>query len=152
MSALLAFALISVQGVSMSPQRASTPQAFSGTWVLDPARSVLYGGTKRELELVVVEDRSSVKVTERRPSGEDEYSVLFDGKPHEHTIAGGLFSRTLQRDNGMLLFQITMTRLADKASVSYTERWSLSDGGRTLTVYSAYPGGRDVLKVFARKD
>ena len=152
MELFLAIAVICIQGVSATPQGTTLPQVFAGTWVLDPARSVLYGGVKRELELVVVSGPSTIKVTERRPSGEDEYSVTADGQPHEHTSAGGVFSRTLRREKGDLVFHVTMTRLADKASIRYTERWSLSDAGRTLTVYTAYPGGRDVLKVFARKD
>lgn len=152
MGVLLTIALMCVQGVSTTPQAGGTRQAFSGTWLLDPARSILYSGGARQLELVVVEDESTVKVTDRRRSGEDEYSIPLDGKPHEHTAGGGRYLRALRRDNGALVFQIAMTRLADNASISYTERWYLSDGGRTLTIHTAYPGGRDVVKVFARKD
>lgn len=36
--------------------------------------------------------------------------------------------------------------------MSFTERWSLSDCGRTLTVRSVFPGGAEDVKVFARKD
>lgn len=152
MGVLLAIALMFTQGISISSQPGATRQAFSGTWILDPARSILYPGGARELELVVAEGPSTVTVTDRRRSGEDEYSVPLDGEPHDHTAASGRYLRSLRRENGALVFQVTMTRLADNASISYTERWSLSDGGRTLTVHTAYPGGRDVVKVFARKD
>ena len=132
-------------------QAIATGQAFSGTWILDPSRSALYPGGARELELIVVDDRSTIQLTERRPSREDQYSLPLDGKPHEHTAGGARYTRTLRRDNGVLLWTVTMIRIADNASISYTERWSLSDGGRTLTIYSAYPGTQDVVKVFAKK-
>jgi hypothetical protein len=58
----------------------------------------------------------------------------------------------LRRDNDALVFQIAFTRAADKATLNFTERWSLSDGGRTLTVHSLFPGGAEDMKVLARKD
>lgn len=125
---------------------------FSGTWVLDEGRSVLYAGQGGgALTYVVVDESSTVKVTIRRPDGENAFSVPADGKPHEHTIEAGRFTHTLRRETGVLVFQIAFTRAADKASISYTERWSLSDSGRTFTVYKTFPGGQEDVKVFARK-
>lgn len=135
-----------------APVKDAAPASFGGTWTLDSSRSVLYGGGARQLELVVREDATGVKVTERRSAAEDSYSVLFDGKPHEHVASGGRYVRSVRRDADGLVFQVTMTRLADNASISYTERWSVSDRGKTLTIYTAYPGNRDVLKVFAKKE
>lgn len=152
MELFFAIAVMCIQGVSTTPESTLLPQVFGGTWVLDPKRSVLYGGVKRELELVIVLGSSTIKITERRPGGEDEYSVTADGQPYEHTVAAAVFSRTVRREKGDLAFHVKMTRLADKASIRYTERWSVSEGGRTLTIHTEYPGGRDVLKVFARKD
>ena len=74
-----------------------------------------------------------------------------NSQPHEHTIADGRYTRTLQRDNGVLVWRVSMTRMSDNASITYTERWSLSDGGRTLTIYTAYPSNIDVVRVFAKK-
>lgn len=152
MELFLALAVISIQGLSAAAESTTLPQAFGGTWALDSARSVLYGGVKRELELAVAIRSATMTVRERRPSAEDEYSVIADGRPHEHTVAGAVFSRTVRRETDDLVFHVTMTRLADKASIRYTERWTISDAGRTLTIHTEYPGGRDVLKVFARKD
>jgi len=145
MVTFLAVALMTLQGVATGP-------SFSGIWVLDPVRSTLYPGGARELQLVIIDRASTIQITDRRQSRDDEYAVPSDGQPHQHTASGAVYVRTLRRENGALSWQVTMTRVADKASISYAERWSLSDGGRTLTVYTAYPGGRDVVKVFARKD
>jgi hypothetical protein len=153
MGVLLAILLMSVQGSGATVQTAPVPQRFSGTWVLDEGRSVLYAGQGGgALTYVVVDEPSTVKVTQRRPDGENAYSVPADGKPHDHAIEAGRFTHTLRREKGALVFQIAFTRAADKASISYTERWSLSDGGRTLTVYRVFPGGQEDLRVFTKKE
>ncbi len=161
MAVVLAALLASIPAFSVTAHALPATRAFTGTWVLDPARSVLYRGAGAGgRELVVVDEPSTLHVTVLTPDSKhqytvvaDKYAVATDGKPHEERIPGeGVYVRTLRREGGELVFQITFTRSADKASISYTERWSLSEEGRTLTVYTAYPGGRDVMKVFARKD
>ena len=134
-------------------QNPATVPGFSGTWVLDEGRSVLYAGQGGgALTYVIVDESSTVRVSIRRPDSADSYSVPVDGKPHEHTMDAGRFTHTLQRDKGVLVFEIAFTRAADKATISYNERWSLSDAGRTLTVYKVFPGGQEDVKVFAKKD
>lgn len=152
MGTFLAIVLLSLPSGGVGLQDAAASLGFSGTWVLDPAQSVLHERGAREIELVVVEDQSGVQITDRRGAREVEYGAAFDGQPHERRTPDAVFVRVLRREGGALLFQITMTRLSDQASISYTERWSLSDAGRTLTVHTLYPGNRDVLKVFTRKD
>jgi hypothetical protein len=131
--------------------RAQGP-AFTGRWTLDAARSVLHEAGTREVALAITDKGASVEVTQRIRSAETHFSCTTDRKPCESTTrAGDTYSRRLRRENGMLVWEITMTRAADKASITYTERWSLSDEGRTLTVHRVYPTGREVMQVFARR-
>jgi hypothetical protein len=153
MGILLAIVLMSTERIGAAPQTAAASQGFTGTWVLDEARSALYEGQGGgSLTFVIVDQTSTLKVTRRRPDSEDSYSIPADGKPHEYTVPAGRYTRTLRRENGVLVFQISFTRAADKATLSFTERWSLSDGGRTLTVHSLFPGAAEDMKVLVRKD
>lgn len=145
MVAILLGVLGAIDGLAQTP-------AFTGAWVLDASRSVLHQAGTREIELEIVDNGSTVNVTERIRAGEDHFSCTTDSKPCEHTTAGGsAYTRVLRREKGALVWKITMTRLADKASITFSERWSLSDEERTLTVHRVYPAGREVLLVFARK-
>lgn len=120
--------------------------------MLDPSRSVLHEAGTREIELTIVDKGSTIDVTQRIRRGEDRLSCTTDSKPCGNTTRGGdVYSRRLRRDNEALVWQITMTRAADKASITFTERWTLSDEGRTLKVHRVYPTGQEVLQVFARK-
>jgi hypothetical protein len=153
MGVLLAVVLMSAPGVDSTGHAVTAAQEFSGTWDLDEGQSVLYagqgGGT---LTLVVVDQSSVVRLTRRRPGTELSYSLPADGKAHKQTLDVGEFTRTLHRENGALVFQISFTRALDKATISYTERWSLSDGGHTLTVDTVFSNGAEDVKVFTRKD
>jgi hypothetical protein len=143
--------LLLVQAVSAAPRRAANDTGFSGTWILDPARSALQGEDPGPVQMLVAEEPSRVRVTVRLPDGGHTYTVTTDGKPSKEEYHGDLYVRTVRREKGALVFQTAFTRTADKASISYTERWSLSNGGSTLSVYRVFPGGQDDLKVFARK-
>ena len=79
------------------------------------------------------------------------YSGTLDGKPSVDSLAGMNYSRLLAREGKDLVWRITMTRTSDGAATVYTERWSLSDGGDTLTIQRTYRGGREVTEIFARK-
>ena len=125
---------------------------FTGTWALDPARSVLHESGTSEIELAIGDKGASVDVAQRIRSAEIHFTCTTDRKPCENkTRAGDSYRRRLRRENGALVWEITMTRAVDKASITYTERWSLSDEGRTLSVHRVYPTGREVLQVFSRK-
>lgn len=125
---------------------------FGGTWVLDPSEGVLSDARPREVELDITDDGSMVTVTERIRSSKKgpTYSCKSDGKPCQESLAGMTYIRVLRREAGALVWQIGMTRLADGAGIKWTERWSLTDEGRTMTLHRAFPGNREYLEVFRR--
>jgi hypothetical protein len=126
---------------------------FAGTWVLDPSEGVLSDARPREVELDITDDGQTVTVTERIRASKKgpTYSCKSDGKPCQESVAGMTYIRVLRREAGALVWQIGMTRLADGAGIKWTERWSLTDEGRTLTLHRAFPGDREYLEVFRRR-
>jgi hypothetical protein len=125
---------------------------FTGAWVLDPEKSVLHQAGTREIRLTIVETGSTVDVTQHIRRREDHYKCSTSGAPCKNiTAARDSYTRRLRKENGSLVWQITMTRAVDNATIAFNERWSLSDGGRTLTVHRVYPTGQEILQVFARK-
>jgi len=131
----------------------ATAQSYSGTWSLDPKRSVLEDGVDPvSLTGVVLDTAVTIRVTVRRPDSEHSYSLRFDGTPGVETVGSDRYTRTVERDQGALVFRTQFVRGFDKGTVAYRERWTLSNDGRTLSIYTTFPGGRDLLRVFARKD
>jgi hypothetical protein len=125
---------------------------FSGSWSLDPARSVLHPSAPRAVELDLVDRNAQVAVEFRHGRAVDKYACTTDGKPCEQDVGGGdVYVRSLRRQDGALLWRVKMTRGSDHASIEYTERWSISDKGQTLTIYQLFPGPREFIRVFARK-
>lgn len=124
---------------------------FSGTWVLDPSKGVLSDARPRDIQLSLADDGQTVTVTERIPGKKDDrFTCRSDAKPCEQRKSSSVYRRVLKREPGTLVWQNSMTRLADDASISWTERWSLSDDGRTLTVHKVFPGNREFLEIFRR--
>jgi hypothetical protein len=141
-------------------QAPAKPSDFSGVWVQDPAKSALMAVSPRDVELSVVDSGKSVKVVRslktsnpKIPSGvaAETYTGTTDGKPSEQRIADMHYSRLLAREGRDLVWRITLTRTSDGGATAFSERWSLSDDGTTLTILRTYRGGREVTQVFARK-
>jgi hypothetical protein len=102
--------------------------------------------------LIVDDRRDGVTVVEKTGRSEVKYVGTLNGTPSEERKPNSVYVRTLRRDNGALLWQVKMTRLADQTSIAYSDRWTLSPDGKTLTVLRVYPGPRQVLRVFVRKE
>ena len=132
---------------------AHSPGAFNGTWVLDPDNSILNPGSEpAKIELEVRDDGRSIALRFHYPTRENRYTVAFDGQVHLHTYDGVEWSHAVRRDGANLEFRVHVKRIADHAEISYLEYWSLSDDARSLTIHTAYPGNRDVIKVFVRRE
>ena len=137
------------------PARAQTKNAFSGVWVLDASKSVLMDASRRDIELRVRDNGSSVRVAQpvatAKRLAEVVYECTTDGKPGEQRMSGVVYVRTLRREGRDLVWGVEMTRLADNATLKFSERWSLSADGLTLTIHRVYTATREVIQVFARK-
>ena len=144
LNAVLALAVLAT--IQVTPQ----PQSFSGAWVLDASKSILVEGGSTDIELIVTDARGTLAVIQRTPRSEEEYSATLDGAPKEDRKPTSIYVREVRRENGALVWKVKMTRVADQASISFTERWTLSSDGNVLTVLRDYPS-RQVLKVFNRK-
>ena len=137
------------------------PPHFSGVWVQDPAKSALMDVSPRDVELSVVDSGKSVTVVRclktsnpKIPAGwfeAETYTGTIDGKPSEQRIPDLHYSRLLAREGRDLVWRITLTRASDHGVTTFTERWSLSDDGNTLTILRTYRDGREVTQVFGRK-
>jgi len=137
------------------------PADFTGLWVQDNAKSVLMDISPRDVKLSVVDSGTNVKVVRsvktsnpKIPGGwfeAETYAGTTDGKPSEQRIPDLHYSRLLTREARDLVWRITLTRASDGGATTFSERWSLSDGGNTLTILRSYRGGREVTQVFARK-
>ncbi len=149
MGARLAIAILTIVLASERPNiSGQTP--FNGSWILDSSKGVLHDARPRDITLLLVDDGQTVTVTERVPGRtDDRYSCGSDGKVCEQKKSGSVYRRMLKRESGALVWQNSMTRVGDSASISWTERWSLIDGGRTLNVHKKYPG-TEFLEVYKR--
>ncbi len=143
----LSVILSAVVGVPDAP----AASAFAGTWVLDPARGVLHDSRPREIRLSLEDDGQTVTVTERIPGKRDNRFVCrSDGTPSEQRSSSSVYRRVLRRESGALVWQNTMTRMGDDASISWTERWSVSEDARVLTIHKLFPGNREFLEIYRR--
>lgn len=126
--------------------------SFEGEWKLDPAKSALWEGGATDIVMSIGEQKRTVTVAVTSDGREHRYACSVDGPACQETTAhGDVYVRRLQRAKSGLTWSVTMTRKADRLSISYTERWTLDESGRTLTVHTTYPGGREVVKVFTRR-
>ena len=146
---------------ALIPQAPVRPSGFSGTWVQDNAKSVLMAVSPRDVELSVVDSRKSVKVVRRLKSSNpkvpgswfdaETYTGTTDGKPSEQRNPDMHYSRLLAREGRDLVWRITLTRVSDGGATTFSERWSLSADGNTLTILRTYRDGREVTQVLARQ-
>jgi len=137
--------------LAQSVGKMSAEKSFGGTWILEPSRGVLSDARPRDVQLSLADGGQTVTVTERIPGKkDDQFSCSSDGKPCEQRKSSSVYRRVLKRESGVLVWQNSMTLLADNASISWTERWSLSEDGKTLTRHKVYPGNREFLEVFRR--
>ncbi|MGE5837827.1 MAG: hypothetical protein ACM4AI_25370 [Acidobacteriota bacterium] len=142
-------------------QTSGKPSDFSGVWVQDNAKSVLMDESPRDVQLSIVDSGKSVKVVRslktsnpKIPGGwfeAETYTSTTDGKPSEQRIPDLHYSRLLARDGRDLMWRITLTRASDGGVTTFSERWSLSDDGKLLTILRTYRDGREVTQVFVRK-
>jgi hypothetical protein len=69
--------------------------------------------------LSLADEGQTVSVTERIPGKkDDQFSASSDAKPCEQRKSSSVYRRVLKRESGVLVWQNSMTLLADNASIS----------------------------------
>jgi hypothetical protein len=127
------------------------PVDFSGTWKLDPAKSdvrqlaAMSGGSKnaKDISLSMVIDQQGTTLTVRRTltvdgeAQQEHHTYKTDGSETTHTGFRGesvTAKASWQGDKLVLVSTRTMSMLVKEVKVESKGVWSLSAGGKTLTI------------------
>ncbi len=129
---------------------------FSGDWKMNPAKSD-FGSLPAPTSIVqkITHNEPNLKVvtTQVGEMGEFtiEYSYSTDGKECVNNFRGTERKSTLKWDGDTLVIESKMDLQGNALSIS--EKWSLSDDGKTLTVarHMAGPQGEMDLKTVMEK-
>lgn len=129
---LLASALIA----TAPPALAQSPPNLSGTWVLQVAQSDFGMLPPVDRRTDVIEHAEPRLVVRRTAASQgQESSLVFtyavDGEPHRND-AGGTEVVTRLRWDGATLVMVT-TATSPQGEITITDRYTLSEDGRTLT-------------------
>ena len=132
---------------------------MSGTWKLNLQKSIL-GKEKETPREVIAEIRYArpafeVKVTKKLRAGDDvaNYRYFTDGKPATNTAEGMAWKTQSLRSTAreMLLDQTSRYMLF---TIAVSDRWSLSEDGRQLTIertVQSIPRNEKIKYVFERQ-
>lgn len=131
--------LFAIATVAAGPVAAQSHPDFSGKWSLDPSKSE--GPTvPPSSELTVTQSAKAMTVarTAPGPNGPMTSTLVFqlDGTTSKNTVGGNGMALDLNSTtawDGPALV-ISTTAPAMQGGLKQTERWSLEDGGKQLTV------------------
>jgi hypothetical protein len=133
--AISAIAQLGAQAAGSSQRRPD----FSGTWVLDTARSIR-DGSLPGLTLTVVRSGDTLSVRSEGVNAGGSFSTRmrygFDGKPLANTLSGVTLASTLSWDGATMI--VTSSGDANGNKIVIDDRWSLDADGQTLTRHSSF--------------
>jgi len=119
---------------------------FSGTWTLDPAKSVMGGGPGgppggRGPGGPMTVKQTATELARETSRGERTMTMTYKLDGTESTNAmGPMTSKSTASWNGDQLV-IKTVRETPNGTMETTETWSLGSGGKELTVVTASPRG-----------
>lgn len=125
--------------VAAGPVAAQSHPDFTGKWVLDPSKSE--GPTvppSSELNVTQTEKSLTVVRNSPGPTGPMSSTLVFqlDGTPSKNTVGGnGMtvdLNSTTAWDGPALVIDTTAPQM--QGGFKQTERWSVDESGKTLTV------------------
>ena len=112
---------------------------LSGTWLLNLSKSdfgMMQAQAPTKLERTVVHEGGSLKFTTRQSGSRGEVvtrmSYTTDGKASVNKTARGEITGSAKWDGAVLV--IASKREINGATITQTERWTLAQGGKTLTI------------------
>jgi len=113
---------------------------FSGAWVMNVAKSDFGPLPPTEAQTNVVEHNDpklNVKVTAKTAQGElqSELSYTTDGEENTNEVRGTVRKSRTRWDNKELVTEVSFENQGNRIKI--VDRWTLSDGGRILTVTRA---------------
>ena len=112
---------------------------FDGLWVYDPAQSVSpHAAEGLQLRVKVAGSRISVsRFYPDVPQAGESYACAIDGGPGRSSRDGDPVTWKVRREGQSLVWRAERT-VASRGTVKWTERWSLSRDGKTLTIDRSY--------------
>jgi len=169
-------ALLTALLLALSIQTPAPPD-FSGTWVLDAARSSAVGGGQgggrgrgrvggggglglgpSADELTIAQTPAALTITERRGSATSRVVLTLDGKPSTNTIAAGRNSggsakaTSAWRDRQLITIVVAPAEPGSGETVRYTETRFLDGDSLVVEVtMSGSPNARKTVYVRQRE-
>ncbi len=142
---------------ALALSQAQAKSDYSGTWKADASKSDFGPMPPPDsmVEKIVHEDPSlKVNVVQTGGQGDMNYDATYttDGKECVNTVAGNEFKTTLHWDGDVLVADTKGS--FDGNDFTAKDRWTLSDGGKTMTVdrhISTAMGEFDMKLVFAKQ-
>ena len=163
---LFCLALYLVGGLGLLGSAMAAPD-FSGTWIRDKTKSDplgtigrLEGGQPPDIEVTLRVKQEANKlqvVTKRADRGTSEAKYTLDGKEHTFSRGGGrLLIYRSKWDMDKLIIEKTGRYPGNYGDMEFKskEEWSLSEGGKALTVTTTYSGqqaNRRMRQVYDRQ-
>jgi hypothetical protein len=134
---------------------------FSGSWKLDPAKSdfgQMKAPDKMERVIEHKDPEIKVKTTQSTPNGDrsTETAYTIDGKEQKQDSPRGAVMYTPKWDGDAVVIESrrSVTVGGQQVDITGVERWSLTDGGKSMTIDTkmVLPQGEITMKaVFVKQ-
>jgi hypothetical protein len=157
-SSMFFVAMMAVVAVSAAPAN------FSGTWVLDAAKSTAApggGGGGGTVTLTVKQDDKTLTSTRKTERGEATNIYNLDGSPATNKLTGRMegtaVSKTKWQGDGKILEINTETKASmqgNEFTMTSVAHWELTDGGKVLKIHSVTEspqGKREATQFFNKQ-
>lgn len=134
------FLVVMMAALSVS----AAPPDFSGTWLMDTAKSSPPpGGGGGAITLIVKQDGKTLTATRKTERGETVSVYNLDGSPATNKLTGRVegtaVSKTKWEGEGKILTIDTETKASmqgNEFTMTSVAHWELVDGGKGLKVHS----------------
>lgn len=153
------FLVVAMAAVAVS---AAAPADFSGTWVLDPAKSQMPQGGGQggggEVTLEVKQDAKTLTSTRKTARGEQVSTYNLDGsETTSESQRGKSTHKAKWQGDGKILEINTVSNFnmqGNEVKITSVAHWELIDGGKALKIHSKTEtpqGTRESTQVYNKK-
>lgn len=131
--------LFALATVVAGPLAAQAHPNFSGSWVLDPAKSAGMVPKSSELKITQTDKALTIERNAVGPTGQPVSSTLvyhLDGTPSKNSLGGNGMTIDLNSTTAWEGADLVISTTAElQGGMKQTERLTLEDGGKQLTVH-----------------